>query len=381
MQRWILPFLVLGFAACSPAPVSTAATPHPNSSASTPLEDPGTQPVRFERKDGRYFASVDRTRTVRIMQLTDVHFDGDEERTKKTKSLISAELSRFKPDLVVITGDLAWTLFNPSGLSAYVQDAAKFMNETCLANDTYWAFSWGNHDIYYTDGDAAKDKLGAALAKYRIDQPNGRLLFEYETEPAGQRWGRFTVELTDRSTGRPLWINYSLFSGAGFKTTTSIEADGRRWLAMEADAARHRNGDKPVPAFAFFHIPLEQYRKGWLGNESHGWIMDGFSTQPESDTVIDSFAKAEVVACFAGHDHLNHARTQWLIGSRFMFLYYGRYSGYGAPDGSGDPIKNPAFPPGCSFVDLDLSKLSWSCWYWYDGLSEPKSIDAERKWQ
>ncbi|HEY9766570.1 MAG TPA: hypothetical protein V6C82_09390, partial [Chroococcales cyanobacterium] len=217
------------------------------------------------------------------------------------------------------------------------------------------------------------------LTQYRIDNPNGRLLYESESQPADLRWGRFALEFDNRFDGTPLWECYSLYTGEGLNT--SISLDERLWLGGAADSARRRNRDQDVPAFAFFHIPLSQYGPPTNNSDWHGWKGEGISGQVESAKVLDSLAKASVVACFVGHDHYNHFRNQWSLGNRNIFLYYGRYSGYGAPDGSGNAIgpKNPDFPPGCNVIDLNLRDRLWTCWHWNEKLSDLKSLDAEPK--
>ncbi|HEY9764825.1 MAG TPA: hypothetical protein V6C82_00590, partial [Chroococcales cyanobacterium] len=96
--------------------------------------------LKIERFGGNYSAGVDPSQPIRIMQLTDIHFDSDAQENNKTKDLISTMVSRFRPDLVVVTGDLVWTLYNLAGTMGYLQDSVKFMNDLCLANNCYWAY-------------------------------------------------------------------------------------------------------------------------------------------------------------------------------------------------------------------------------------------------
>ncbi|HEY9764971.1 MAG TPA: metallophosphoesterase [Chroococcales cyanobacterium] len=331
---------------------------------------------------GRYVAKANPDRPIRIMQLTDLHFnfnsfhgvgqDRSFETNQKTKQMVSSCVARFHPDLVIVTGDLVWTLLNPLGTSAYMKDASAFLNSLCLSQNCYWAYVFGNHEGGgYQSAFTDRDDLSADLLKYRIDQPNGRLLYEYlPNDSSKSRWGMYSLEFVDENGGRPLWECYSLYSGDGMQT--SISQEERSWLKKNHGEAKNRNEGQEVPGFAFFHIPLQQYQTGWDKYESHGWKKNPSNGQRESDEVMAAFQKSGVVATFAGHDHLNNFRTQWPLGSRNIYLYDGRVSGDGAPL-IGD------FPPGCMLIDVDLQGRRWTAWEWDTSVGNPRSLDAEKK--
>lgn len=340
--------------------------------------------------DGRYSAKVAPGRKIRIMQLTDIHFDfngfgrPEEPRSfevnQKTKGLISVEVARFRPDLIVITGDMVWTRFNPLGTDGYIRDAAKFFNALCAKNHCYWAYTLGNHEggsfySYFTD----RENISKDLQQYRLDQPQGRLLYEYQIP--GKQYGTFALEFQDKSNGLPLWECYLFYSGCGM--LTSITPEQRHWLEDYYAGAKARDENRDVPGFAFFHIPLQQYDDGWKKSETHGWKYSGVAQEGQSNDVFASFAKTGVVATFAGHDHMNNYRTQWPTADRNIYLYYGRYSGYGAPDNALQPITNshPNFHPGCLMMDVDLGDRQWTAWEWDPllGGSDARSLDILEK--
>ncbi len=355
----------------------------PASNEAPVLAKETNSPLSILRTEGgRYVAKADPDRPIRILQLTDVHFNfngfrGEEQdrsfdTNQKTKQMISAWVARFHPDLVYVTGDLVWTLLNPLGTSAYLKDASAFLNSLCLSQNCYWAYVFGNHEGGgYQSAFTGRDGISADLLKYRIDRPNGRLLYEYLPKDSSKsRWGMYSLEFVSEREGRPLWECYSLYSGDGMQT--SISQEERSWLEKSYQDAKKRNEGQDVPGFAFFHIPLEQYETGWNKFESHGWKKTAVNGQEESEEVMASFQKSGVVATFAGHDHQNNFRTQWPLGNRNIYLYDGRVSGISAPL-AGD------FSPGCMLIDVDLRERRWTAWEWDTSVESPLSLDAAKK--
>ncbi|HEY9764970.1 MAG TPA: metallophosphoesterase, partial [Chroococcales cyanobacterium] len=357
----------------TPAPLYSSAVQDPGISNRIPVPAPNDRPVtarggvsKIERsKEGLYFAMVDPDQPFRILQLTDVHFSGNEEVNKRTRNLLATMISRFRPNLVAVTGDLIWTL-SPAGTKGYLKEASKFMNDVCLQNNCQWAYAFGNHEGG-TDGIFTnRDDLSLILSPYRIDQPNGCLLYEYlPDDPSKSQWGRFALEFVNRSTQLPLWDFYFLYSGDG--QGTSISQEECIWMGGMSDAAKYRNQNQDVPAFAFFHIPLQQISDAWNVYESHGWKGSESSGEQDSAKVLEALKKNDVVATFSGHHHLNNYRTQWPLGNRNLYMYYGRYSGFGAPYKKTTNLVSdvcPSFQPGCMLIDVNWRERFWTSWEW-----------------
>ena len=65
-------------------------------------------------------------------------------------------------------------------------------------------------------------------------------------------------------------------------------------------------------------------------------------------------------------------------------MYYGRYSGYGAPFRTSTKLMAevcPNFLPGCILIDVRWRDRLWTCWEWDagTGAENPRSLDAEKK--
>lgn len=407
MRKQTLCLAVLLFTACNaktgglipsgtatPTPIPTGIVRSPyRYGVPAPAENPVSvipQKVTITRaQSDRYVATG--LSTFRIMQLTDIHFDDTTTENQKTKQLITQMVSRYQPNLIVVTGDLAWTILGST--ENYVKDSTKFLNDLCVAQNTYWAYLIGNHDAWDTGAilwgsGFTRADIAEIVQPYGLDKAGGRMLFNYfeNTSKPSESSDRFSLELQDTS-GAPLWVNYFLDNtNVGAKShymDASVSDADLTWFQDSYAGVKQRSRLADPPAFAFFHIPLEQYESAWNGNEGHGFKYEGVSGQEESIKVMSSLSNNGVVGTFVGHDHFNNFRTRWALSNRNLYMYYGRYSGYGAPDGNAKsiPLGNPDFLPGCMILDMDLAARCWTCWEWDAKLgdSAPRNLDTAEK--
>ena len=86
------------------------------------------------------------------------------------------------------------------------------------------------------------------------------------------------------------------------------------------------NGGKPLPSYAFFHIPLPEYAEACTADPK---AVRGIRREAECAPPINTgmFAAmkecGDIVATFVGHDHDN----DYIIPHHGIALVYGRYSG------------------------------------------------------
>lgn len=112
-----------------------------------------------------------------------------------------------------------------------------------------------------------------------------------------------------------------------------------------------------MPALAFFHIPLPEYRVAW---ETEGVI--GVKQEEVADSPVNSglFAAmkemGDVMATFVGHDHIN----DYIAAVDGIYLAYGRGTGYGTYGKEG-------FPRGARIIELIEGERQFRTWLRLEG--------------
>ncbi|MCH5156445.1 MAG: metallophosphoesterase [Clostridiales bacterium] len=93
---------------------------------------------------------------LKIMQIADPQIKfGNFTRDRKTMDLLDRAIRTEKPDICVVTGDLALSIFTYDAFNYF----AKFMEE----RQQYWTFTYGNHDSQF---DCSKYAIWRLLANY-----------------------------------------------------------------------------------------------------------------------------------------------------------------------------------------------------------------------
>lgn len=261
-------------------------------------------PLRF-REDGSFV----------LVQLTDLHVrDGDED-DLRTLRLVEDVLEIEKPDLVVFTGDVVGGDDCRDPRAALRRALAPV-----VARALPWAFAFGNHD---DEGPATRLELLDVLAEHR-----GFVGERGPVELPGA--GNYVVRLhASRGDGlaAALWVLDSggaNASGIGDYEWFSVSQVG--WYRETARALAAECGGRPVPALAFFHIPLPEYAEAWETTVCRGFRLEPVCAAAVNAGLYAAFLEAgDVLGVFVGHDHLNDFEAD-LRGVR---LVYGRASGHG----------------------------------------------------
>ncbi len=250
--------------------------------------------------------------TFKIVQFTDIHFKPNDKSSADALNMIYETLESEQPDLVVFTGDIIGG-----------KPASKSLDEvlgTVIDNDIPWAFVFGNHDAEY--GMNKKEIMNKLSSMPNSYTENG--------DPNIYGVGNYVIEIFDKKNQRMQMVLYFLDSGS-YSTVKGI--DGYDWLSFSqiawyrdmSEKYTSSNGGKPMPALAFFHIPLHEYTTmsletdNIIGNkqedEKVGELNSGmFTAMCES---------GDMVGVFVGHDHNNDYIGQY----KGIALGYGRYSG------------------------------------------------------
>lgn len=232
------------------------------------------------------------------------------------KNYIASVLDAEKPDLVVLTGDNAFSLslFYDLGrkitLKTYAAIAAVFEERR-----QPWTLTFGNHD---SEGLYNKSDLFAVLTQYRyfigaLSDTDEILAYSDGIGTDDERIGNYAIPVYDGD--RTAFAVYLLDSGsynssqaAKDKPYRYITAAQTAWFRSASE--RLAQNGQPVPALMFTHIPLwEHIEAVEQGNESIGHPY-GFSPSDTRSPIFEAVVETGgVKGIFVGHNHSNSVAT------------------------------------------------------------------------
>lgn len=265
--------------------------------------------------------------TYKIAQFTDVHFDHKKSASQTSLQLFTEVLRYEKPDLVVLSGDIVVDDITPENNSWKTilrpfQDA-KVDVAICL----------GNHD----------DEQNMTRAELYEMLSNERRVIINPVDTT------ITIKGGD---GKDAALVY-LFDSNAYSTDENV--DGYGWIThsqvskyreMSADYSE-KNGGDPLPALAYFHIPLPEYIEAYdnakypkIGSKGEDVCSPKINTG-----LFAAFVECgDVMGCFVGHDHVN----DYISYLNNIALGYGRVSSHGTTYGD--------LTPGARIVTLHEGK-------------------------
>ena len=277
--------------------------------------------VRF--KDGR----------LKIVQFTDVHW-GNGESDVRVPQIIGSVLEAEKPDVIVFTGDVV------TG-GPVVGNWNKFVDYMHGIGIPY-AVVMGNHDPEthsVADGSVQWSRQATRDTIFTILEKSP--LFLGEKGPSElQGMGNYVLPvLASDGSDKVGGLLYCMDS-YDYAENTDF-AGGYGWFSFEqilwyreqSQAYAKANGGKPVPAFAFFHIPLPEYALIKTEERTVGSRLENvYSGEINSGMFSSMYDMGDVMGTFAGHDHNNDYIG--LYGG--IALAYGRSTGV---DSYGELVK------------------------------------------
>ncbi|WP_127530386.1 metallophosphoesterase family protein [Paenibacillus kobensis] len=278
----------------------------------------------------------------KIVQFTDIHWHDGQAEDIRSLQLMRGILGQEQPDLIVFTGDLIHSELTASPSEAFIQAVS-----AATGSSIPWTFVFGNHDA---EEGITRDAL-MMLAKQLphclaeagpslIHGVGNAFLPIYDSEQSGRI--RTALYLFDSGSKAPDSIG-----GAAWIEHSQIE-----WYLEHSRQLQVTNGGTPVPALAFFHIPLPEYNDLWDFSIAYGINGEGVGCPRLNSGLFHAFrSRGDVSGVFVGHDHLNDYWGQ-LHGIR---LCYGRYTGFNAYGQDG-------FPRGARIIQLNEDARHFSTW-------------------
>ncbi len=312
-------------------------------------------------KDGYYTFVTDNS--LKVMQLTDIHIGGGILSVKKDNlaiNAVAAMVAAEKPDLVIVTGDVAYPVPFQS-LTFNNKTGAVIFAELMEKLGVYWALSFGNHDTemysfytreeicdLYTGGDYPHCLLQAGpedvsgVGNYVINVKN----------TAGNITQSFFMldshSYTDNDYFGALW-RYD-----------TIHEDQVKWYENTLNSLTAENGGVKPESLAFFHIPLPEFKQAYIEWSDNGFkdtenvqYVRGYAGEHKGviyssahnygffDKVKELGSTKEI---FCGHDHLNNLALDY-NGIRMTYGYSVDYLAYVG-------IMKLGLQRGCTIIDV-----------------------------
>ena len=261
----------------------------------------------------------------KIVQFTDIHWKYGNPASDEAGERMAEVLDAEKPDLVVFTGDLIFAKPAREGLDKAL--------EATITRGIPFAVTWGNHD---DEQDLNRKELSAHVATKA-----GNLTSTVEGISGVTNY-TLSVKSTDGKRDAAVLYIFDSNSYSPIKKVKGydwIKHDQVEWYRQTSKAFTAANNGKPLPALAFFHIPLPEFHEA-AQNESAYFVgtRKEKACAPEINTGLAAamLEAGDVMGVFVGHDHVNDYVVDW----RGILLGYGRFTGgatvyHDIPEGNG----------------------------------------------
>lgn len=320
------------------------------------------QLVPEKDENGNWYFTTDGD--FKVMHITDVHIGGgflSKGYDEKALNAVALMVTKEKPDLVIVTGDVAFpvpytagTFNNYSGIKAFGN-----LMETL---GVYWDVTFGNHDseaYSYFD----REDIAALYGSGEFEH----CLFQAGPEDV-DGYGNHTIEVKN-SDGIITQAMILIDSQAYIKdniiesikgTYDNIHLNQVEWYEDEINRmnSENRNIDKKaetVATHAFFHIPLVEMDDAWNEFKENGYkdtdnfeyvegligetgrqVCCGFG----EDALFEKMLELKSTkAIHNGHDHVNNTTFKYK-GITFSYGYSIDYFAYSGIDKLGSQRGN-----------------------------------------
>lgn len=351
------------------------------------------KPVQIENQlvpekdaDGNWTFTTDRE--LKIMHLTDIHLGGGwipKKNDTLALNAVAQMISVEKPDLVVVTGDIAYPVPYQSGAFDNLRPHETFatLMETL---GVYWIPTFGNHDSEFYSPYDRED-----ISEFYSNPDFNYCLYQEGVENL-YGCGNSVINVKNSQgiiTQSIFAIDSNAYTGETLIETIAweydnIHEDQVKWYksVVEKNNEYNKNliatldnkdelSDKyeKLNTLLFFHIPIAEYGDAWFEYVNNGYKNTEnakliYGTAGESGDVVFSSAIPDNLfetmlevggkhGIFCGHDHVNNFSIEYkgirlTYGLSIDYLAYLRISSLGSqrgctmitvkPDGSFDCI-------------------------------------------
>ena len=344
--------------------------------------------------DGRYTFTTDRD--FKIVQLTDVHIGGGFMSIKKDSmalNAVAAMLSEEKPDLVVVTGDIAYPVPFQAG-TFNNKSSAKLFADLMEKLGVYWCMTFGNHDTelysYYSREEItdfyASEKYPHCLVQADSEDVDGcaNQVINIKNSAGNITQSLFMLDSHSYVDGDFLGILWKY---------DCIHENQVKWYEDSLNALAAENNGVMPKSLAFFHIPVPEYKQVWdeyaandfQNTENMQYIygkvgeknMMIYTSEHNYGFFDKALALGSTQGMFCGHDHLNN----FSINYKGIRLSYGYSIDYLAYSG----IMKFGLQRGCTVIHV-LPDGSFDChlenYYQdkYKSVKEKEQVELNREY-
>ncbi len=310
----------------------------------------------------------------KVMHLTDIHQGGGflcKGKDRKSLTAVAAMITAEKPDLVIVTGDIAYPVPYQAGTFNNKSGAKQFA-ALMESLGVYWTVTFGNHDTesysYFN-----REKISA----FYSDENLKYCLYEAGLEDV-DGYGNHIIKVKNSqniiSQAFVMLDSHSYTDGDILGIAwkyDNIHDNQVEWYKNEIIAMNKANEAAvkvlkaeneaellakytPVKSTAYFHIPLVEARDAWLELEANNFestdsaeYIDGIIGETGKrifcgigeDALFEAMIElGSTKAMFNGHDHYNNATFSkndiiFSYGYSIDYLAYGGISGEGSQRG------------------------------------------------
>lgn len=247
----------------------------------------------------------------KIVQFTDTHINFTKESNLNVYQIVEDVINIEKPDFVIFTGD--------NVTESEPQKAYQLLEELFAEANVPWAAVFGNHD-----GQSGTQRV--ELAEYLSKLPHCMNRDIGEDEVYG--YSNFILPVHGNNN-KIEGLIYCMDSNSYSTIKPTVKGYGWfefsqiNWYRKKSKEFTLANNGNPLPALAFFHIPLPEYTQAW-NNEVNPPL--GVKNEDECSPDINTGMFSAMLECgdimgtFVGHDHIND-----YIGVHYSIaLAYGR---------------------------------------------------------
>lgn len=256
---------------------------------------------KFHFKDGKFV----------VAQFTDIHWMPNSDKCAETTATIRAVLAAEHPDLAVLSGDVV--TYDPA------MEGWKKIVSIFEEAKVPFVVTMGNHDAEYLTKDEMYDFLLKSPYYVGAKGPQEIKGCGNCIVPLYGSIAKDKVEALLYCIDSNDYQSNKLYGAYDWIHFNQIE-----WFRQQSAKFTEANGGKPLPALAFFHIPLPEYKEIVGDGRTYGTANEGIAGSKINSGMFASFIEAQdVMGVFVGHDHDND-----FIGmNKDIALGFGRVTG------------------------------------------------------
>ena len=274
---------------------------------------------------------------LKIVQFTDVHYKYDDQKNSQIAlDRINQILDKEHPDVAIFTGDVVVS-----------NDAYKgwdIVLDLCIKRNIPYGVVFGNHDDEYDHTRIELYDYVAAKKGCLMPVRQGETLDDYVLTVKSSKDGNKDAALLYCIDSHSYT---SIPSAPGYDWIKFNQID---WYRKQSMQFTNRNNGTPLPALAFFHIALPEYKDAIMEEKNvfFGTRGEGVCCPTVNSGFFTSVKECgDIMGIFVGHDHDN----DYAIMYKDVLLAYGRYTG-------GNTVYNN-LPNGARIILLQECKRSF----------------------